>query len=291
MHDIWNPWHGCIKKSEGCQNCYMFYLDKKRDMNGSIIYKTKAKFYYPLQKDRNGNYKIQSGELIRVCMTSDFFLESADSWREEAWKMMKIRSDVKFFILTKRPERVLGQLPKDWGDGYDNISINVSCENQRLTDERVPLLLKIPAKHKGIMTAPLLGPIVLKHYLEDGQIEQVICGGENYDGSRLCDYDWVLSLAKQCKDFNISFTFLETGTNFRKDGKNYTIKSKLTQSKMAFKSGISFPGKEIKYFLTNPGGIEIPQEFLYVPHYIKRCEECGNRPICNGCSRCGKCKE
>ncbi|MDE7466916.1 MAG: phage Gp37/Gp68 family protein, partial [Muribaculaceae bacterium] len=21
MHDIWNPWHGCRKVSEGCQHC------------------------------------------------------------------------------------------------------------------------------------------------------------------------------------------------------------------------------------------------------------------------------
>ncbi|MBO4344151.1 MAG: DUF5131 family protein, partial [Victivallales bacterium] len=21
MHDIWNPWHGCRKISEGCQHC------------------------------------------------------------------------------------------------------------------------------------------------------------------------------------------------------------------------------------------------------------------------------
>nr|WP_278849220.1 DUF5131 family protein [Megamonas funiformis] len=30
MHDIWNPWHGCLKYSEGCKNCYMYYLDKIR---------------------------------------------------------------------------------------------------------------------------------------------------------------------------------------------------------------------------------------------------------------------
>lgn len=28
MHDIWNPWHGCVKVSEGCAHCYMYYLDK-----------------------------------------------------------------------------------------------------------------------------------------------------------------------------------------------------------------------------------------------------------------------
>ena len=30
MHDIWNPWHGCVKVSEGCAHCYMYYLDKVR---------------------------------------------------------------------------------------------------------------------------------------------------------------------------------------------------------------------------------------------------------------------
>ena len=30
MHDIWNPWHGCKKCSEGCENCYMYFLDEQR---------------------------------------------------------------------------------------------------------------------------------------------------------------------------------------------------------------------------------------------------------------------
>ena len=83
MHDIWNPWHGCVKCSEGCQHCYMYFLDGMRNRSGADIYRTKAGFRYPLQKNRNGSYKVQSGELIRVCMTSDFFLEEADGWREE----------------------------------------------------------------------------------------------------------------------------------------------------------------------------------------------------------------
>lgn len=97
MHDIWNPWHGCVKCSEGCEHCYMYFLDKMHQRNGAEIYQAKSSFHYPLQKDRNGNYKIKSGELIRVCMTSDFFLEEADGWREEAWNIMRQRKDVKFF--------------------------------------------------------------------------------------------------------------------------------------------------------------------------------------------------
>ena len=53
MHDIWNPWHGCIKKSEGCQHCYMYFLDKQRGGNGQNIYKVKNNFYYPLSKNKD----------------------------------------------------------------------------------------------------------------------------------------------------------------------------------------------------------------------------------------------
>ena len=70
MHDIWNPWHGCRKYSEGCDHCYMYYLDSLRDVNSTLITKTNN-FNYPLQKKRDGSFKVQAGELIRVCMTSD----------------------------------------------------------------------------------------------------------------------------------------------------------------------------------------------------------------------------
>ena len=106
MHDIWNPWHGCRKCSEGCAHCYMYYLDGLRGQDGSDIRRTKADFDKPVQKDRTGAFRIRSGETLRVCMTSDFFLEEADAWRDEAWEMMRERPDVVFFLLTKRPERV-----------------------------------------------------------------------------------------------------------------------------------------------------------------------------------------
>lgn len=121
MHDIWNPWHGCVKKSEGCQNCYMYFLDRQRNADGQKIYRVKNNFDYPLHKDKNGAYKVRSGEQIRVCMTSDFFLEEADAWRSEAWKIIKQRPDVVFFLLTKRPERAAFCLPPDWGDGWENV--------------------------------------------------------------------------------------------------------------------------------------------------------------------------
>ncbi len=78
MHDIWNPWHGCRRVSEGCRNCYMMFLDEMRHQDGAGIHRTGTGFRAPVQRSRQGAYRIRSGELIRVCMTSDFFLEEAD---------------------------------------------------------------------------------------------------------------------------------------------------------------------------------------------------------------------
>lgn len=291
MHDIWNPWHGCVKCSEGCEHCYMYYLDGVRGKSGADIYKTAEGFDYPLKKLRGGGYRVKSGELIRVCMTSDFFLEEADPWRDDAWEVMRCRPDVKFYLLTKRPERVAHCLPEYWDDGFENVIFNVTCENQRRADERIPLLKELPFKHKGIMCAPFIGAVSIEKYLGDGQIEQVICGGENYDGSRPCNFDWVRALRDECVRHNVTFCFIETGTVFIKDGKRYHIPKKQIQSEMAYKSGMSYSGKPISWKLTDRFGNLIPENELYIPYYRKGCEHCGSKPICNGCSDCGKCMQ
>lgn len=289
MHDIWNPWHGCKKCSEGCDNCYMYYLDKARGQRGEDIYKTKNGFNYPLQRNKDGGYKVKSGEMLRVCMTSDFFLKEADPWRDKAWDIISRRSDVKFFLLTKRPERVKKCLPEDWGDGWNNVFFNVTCENQKRADERIPILLDLPFKHKGIMCAPFIGKVTLDKYLKSGEIEQVICGGENYDGARICDFSWVLSLREECMAYDVTFCFMETGTKFRKDGKVYNIPKKSIQSRQAYKSNVSYIGKPMEFKLTDNFGLEIPTEDLYVPYFGENCKDCGSKIICNGCVNCGRC--
>jgi protein gp37 len=289
MHDIWNPWHGCRKVSEGCEHCYMYFLDAQRGGDGSRIYRTKAGFDYPVQRDRAGAYKIKSGELIRVCMTSDFFLEEADAWRDEAWDLIRRRPDVKFFLLTKRAERIRACLPPDWGDGWDNVMLNVTAENDRRARQRIPVLLGTPAKHRGVMCAPLVGEVDLAPYLSTGMLEQVICGGENYDGARVCRYGWVKRLSDQCRAADVTFAFIETGTVFEKDGKTYRIPSKRVQSGQAFKSGLSHAGRPIEWVLRDPIGFEVDPAWLYEPYFAPQCDSCGSRLICNGCTRCGAC--
>ncbi len=268
--DIWNPWHGCRKYSEGCDHCYLYYLDRAHGKDGGEIYKVKTNFNLPLKKDRQGNFKVPSGASLRVSMTSDFFLEEADAWRDEAWNMMRLRPDVHFWLLTKRAHRIRACLPWDWLNGWDNVSLNVTAENQARADERLPVLLEIPAKHKGVMVAPFLGAVDLTRYLASGQLETVFADGENYDGKRPLHYEWVKHLYDQCVQFGVPFSFFGTGNVFVKDGRAYSI-CKAYQHVQALRSGLQYPAVEK----------DVPIQ--------KRCAACRRRNACNGCRWCGKC--
>lgn len=291
MHDIWNPWHGCQKCSEGCQHCYMYYLDAQHGRTDSSVVAKTSGFFYPVSRNRAGSFKVKSGEMLRVCMSSDFFVEGADVFRDRAWDVIRTRPDVKFFLLTKRPQRVRECLPEDWGDGWENVFFNVTCENQRRADERIPILHSLPFKHKGIMTAPLIGPITIARYLAEGQIAQVICGGENYDGARPCHYEWVKLLHDECVEADVTFAFIETGNYYVKNGVTQFIKNKIRQTHVAYAEGLSYRGKPMRFRLTDGLGIELMPDELYKPHFRQGCLHCGNRLICNGCSDCGKCNE
>ncbi len=225
-----------------------------------------------------------------VGLSSDFFVEEADKWREEVWRIIRCRSDIAFRILTKRARRIAKCLPRDWGEGYENVMLSVSCENQRRADERLPILLDIPAMHKGFMAAPFIGLIDAEKYLASGQIDEVLCGGENYDGARPCHYEWVKSLSEQCARHDVTFSFIETGTVFVKSGKTYHIPSKQVQSEQAFKSGLSHYNRKPVFNLSTLNG-SIFEEECFRPYFRPHCASCGSRLICNGCSNCGNCKK
>lgn len=234
----WNLWHGCDKKSEGCKNCYVYSRDGKYALDASKAYKTKA-FYYPVERDRKGNYKIPYGSTVYTCFTSDFFLDKADEWRDEAWDIIRERADLNFFIITKRIERLADCTPSDWGDGWDNVTVCCTCENQKRADERLPIYLAAPVKHKIIVCEPLLEEIDLSKYL-NGTIEQVTVGGESGSCARECSFDWVLKIRQQCINSNTQFHFHQTGSNFVKDGKHYKIDKNLHHSQ-AKAANIDYP--------------------------------------------------
>ena len=230
---MWNLWHGCHRKSEGCLHCYVFRRDEPNGLDTNDIRRT-ASFRLPVQRDRKGEYKIPSGTLIWTCFTSDFFLEEADPWRMEAWAMIRERSDLPFFMITKRPERIAACLPPDWGDGYPNVTICCTMENQRRADERLPIYQALPIVHKAIICEPLLEDIDFRGQLADW-CEELTVGGESGRDARVCDYDWVLHIRQQCLEAGVPFHFKQTGARFRKDGRLFEIdrKYQISQARRA----------------------------------------------------------
>ena len=152
---------------------------------------------------------------------------------------MRARSDVRFVFFTKRIERLSAFLPDDWGDGYDNVVIGCTCEDQAHADKRLSVFLSLPIRHRWIIAEPLLTPIVLAPYLAvpSAPIEQVTVGGESGTCSRLCDFAWVLSIREQCVRAGVPFSYHQTGTRLYKDGKEYHIPRKL-QHVQAKKAGL-----------------------------------------------------
>ena len=219
---MWNPWRGCHKCSEGCKYCYIHKGDYKKGIDTNVITKT-ANFDIPIRKLKNGEYKIKSGKIVYLCFSTDFLIEEADEWRDECFKMIKERNDLTFLFLTKRIERFMDCIPNDWKDGYDNLVICCTIENQETADYRLKIFSKLPIKHKIITCQPLLEKINIEKYLND--IELVVVGGESDKFARPLNYDWVLDIREQCIKHNIPFEFRQCGTNFIKDGKNYTLKT------------------------------------------------------------------
>ena len=235
----WNPWHGCRKVSPGCLNCCVYRRDAEFGKDSSFIARTSS-FDLPVKRNRKGIYKLQPDEgAVYTCMTSDFFVEEADEWRPEAWKMIRERDDLHFVIITKRIHRFQVGLPKDLEEGYDNVTICCTCENQNMADYRLPIFLNLPIRHRTIIHEPMLEWIEIRRYLATGLIEQVTCGGESGPEARICDYAWILEIMQQCVEYDIPFWFKQTGAKFKKGNRIYHIERK-DQMHQAEKAGVNY---------------------------------------------------
>ena len=204
----------------------MYRRDESVGKDPSIVRKT-DNFDLPiwvLKSGKNrGRYKIHYGSHIYTCFSSDFFHPDADEWRDDAWDMIYERSDCSFFMITKRPERIEKNLPDDWGRGWEHVIIAVTCEDQDMADKRLPIYLSLPLYHHSVMVEPMLSAVDLEPYIkgyraEDGSsvIKHVSVGGESGADARVCDYEWVEQIHRQCAENGISFYYHKTGAKLKK---------------------------------------------------------------------------
>jgi protein gp37 len=209
-----NPWIGCTKVSPGCQHCYAELYSKRhgwapwgrgkqRQHTGKDLWKQPIKW---------NQEAAQAGKRRRVFCASlaDVFdAEVPDEWREELWALIRKTPYLDWLILTKRPENFREMLPNDWGDGWPNVCLMTSVEDQLRTG-RIVHLIATPAKYRALSIEPLLGPVKLKpEWLAN--LNWIIAGGESMGGARPMHPQWVRDLRDQCATANVRFFFKQWG--------------------------------------------------------------------------------
>jgi protein gp37 len=158
----WNPWQGCIKVSPGCKFCYMYREKNHYGQDPTDVHRSAhSTFHLPLRLQRAGRR-----EIIFTCSWSDWFIEQADPWRADAWKIIRDTPEHFYLIFTKRSERIPSCLPADWGTGYPNVMLVATAENQEMADKRASELVQVPAEWRGLSLEPLLGAVDVSRYLK-----------------------------------------------------------------------------------------------------------------------------
>jgi len=202
----WNPWIGCRHVSAECDHCYADFLVSKR-MGRDFGSVTRTKTWRdPIKWNaRAPELQEKLGRRVRVFCASltDFFIQDADEWREEAWQVIRECPNLDFLILTKRPALILPRLPKDWGNGFCNVWLGTTCGVRR-SYPRLDDLRSIPAAVRFISAEPLLEPmpdINLAGY------HWLIAGGESGSGFREMKDEWALELRDRCLAFGVAFHF------------------------------------------------------------------------------------
>jgi len=239
--ELWNPVTGCSPVSPGCRHCHA------RQMAHHLA----DPFQVTLHPERlEIPLRWRRPRRVFVCSMGDLFHEHiTPDYIAAVFSVMAATQRHMFRVLTKRPERALdwfawlehgggrlsdgsvigdlldhlaGQIPSGlplatWPDLHApwplrNVQLGVTAEDQPSADERVPLLLQLPASTRFVSCEPLLGPIDLADaagvtFWDDPSagISWVTTGAETGPGARLADSDWFRSIRNQCQEAGIPF--------------------------------------------------------------------------------------
>ncbi len=125
-----------------------------------------------------------------------------------------------FLILTKRPRRMLEFVKDVAVPNYGivkNIWLGCTVCNQAEADEKIPILLQIPAAVRWVSIEPMMGPINLSWELDHpqrtalSQLSWIVLGGETGPGARPMHPEWVRSVRDQCQAAGVPFFFKSWG--------------------------------------------------------------------------------
>jgi protein gp37 len=248
--ETWNPVVGCSKISAGCENCYAQKMACRLAHMGNRAYQDVVRVSdqgIPLPGRWNGKTAFVETALYKplhwkkprrifVCSMGDLFHESVPfKWVHQIWDIMKACPQHTFMILTKRPEKMKRDIElvymkerMGWAKGFwQHVWLGVTAENQETADERIPVLLQIPAAVRFVSVEPMLWRVDLTPWLprfldfsyttDPARLDWIICGGESGPGARPLHPDWARSLRDQCQDAEVPFFFKQWGNFCRPD--------------------------------------------------------------------------
>lgn len=220
-----NPWTGCQKVSPACDHCYAESWAKRSGLvewgPGKDRRRTsEANWRKPIKWNRETPDQGARQRVFCASLADVFDNAAPDEWRADLWSLIRETPNLDWLLLTKRPQNLAVMLPDDWGDGYVNVWLGTTVENQTEADRRVPLLLRAPAAVHFLSCEPLLGPLDLRssgwltQFLPrtadaalPSRVDWVIAGGESGPGYRAADPDWFRSLRDQCSATGARFLF------------------------------------------------------------------------------------
>jgi len=226
-----NPWWGCSRVSPGCANCYAETFAHRFGVQwGKGATRRPASEKVWVQPRIWNAAAKKSGKRARVFCASmaDVFDDEAPyGARPRLFQLIRETPWLDWQLLTKRPENIADFLPRDWDNGYQNVWLGISVENQPMAEKRIPILLKIPAAVRFLSCEPLLGPVSFRwaswmsmpsrpdgssNHLDGLRgIHWVIAGGESGNGARPMHPDWARHLRDQCQEAAIPFLFKQWG--------------------------------------------------------------------------------
>lgn len=203
----WNPVTGCSKVSDGCKFCYAETIAKR-------FWKDRKFTDVQCHEDRlNQPLHWRKPSMVFVNSMSDLFHESVSfGFISSVYETIMHSPNHTYQILTKRPHRALEyyntQLKLENGNyiKFPNLWLGVSVENQKTADERIPLLLQIPAAVRFISYEPALEYIdnLYIHPDYDTGIDWVIIGCESGLKRRPAKLEWFEKTVVDCKSAGVS---------------------------------------------------------------------------------------
>ena len=224
--ETWNPVTGCTKVSAGCAHCYaQTFAERWRGIPGHPYEEGFDLTLRPERLDEPLGWRKR--RMIFVCSMSDLFHEDVPfEFVDQVFDVMWEAKQHIFQVLTKRPSRMAAWFGGSlrWLEDYKppgHVWVGTTVENQQAADERIPLLLQVPAAIRFISVEPMLsavdispGYLGIDHPVSVGitSLDWLLCGAESGPGARPMDLEWARSLRDQCRAAGVPFFMKQLGS-------------------------------------------------------------------------------